>query len=101
MAPTPQKKAASASSAAGPAIKGYKYQFDKTVIELLLADDDAIITIEGIEDYDRESGGTAESVQSKYLEAQSFSLSLIRDAIVPMLSNSVMNTDRRYKLYIH
>lgn len=86
---------------AGPAIRGYKYQFDKTIIELIRADRETIITIEGIEDYDRSSHDMSESVQIKYLEAQSFSLALIRDAIIPMLANSVTNLDRRYKLYIH
>lgn len=86
---------------AGPAIRGYKYQFDKTIIELIRADSETIITIEGIEDYDRSSHYMNESVQIKYLEAQCFSLALIRDAIIPMLANSVTNLDRRYKLYIH
>jgi hypothetical protein len=96
-----QKPTTSDDRTAGPAIRGYMYQFDKTIIELLAADSETVITIEGSEDYDRASRGMYESVQCKYLQAQKFSLPLIRDAIMPMLADSTKNCDHWYKLYIH
>lgn len=86
---------------ANAAIKGYIYQFDKTIIELLSADDDVVITVEGVEDFDLTSFGSYEAVQCKYLEAQAFSLPLIRDPVIAMLADSIKHSDRKYRLYIY
>ena len=101
MSSTASESTAAVNRTAGAAIRGYKYQFDKTIIELVEADDKSIITIEGIEDYDRTSCEVCESVQVKYLHAQSFSLAIIREAIHLMLANSTQNLNRWYRLYIH
>jgi hypothetical protein len=89
------------SRSANAPIKGYMYQFDKTILELISALDDEIIIIEGAEDIDRTRPGVYEAVQCKYLEAQTFSLPRIRDAVAAMLVDSVKNDTRRYQLYIH
>jgi hypothetical protein len=99
--PQTNKPTASYDRTAGHSIRGYKYQFDKTIIELIEADNCAQITVEGIEDYDIASSDATESVQVKYLAAQSFSLAVIRSAVIPMLADSVSNLERRYRLYIY
>src|ERR1700722_3201173 len=99
--PQADKPTASYDRTAGHSIRGYKYQFDKKIIELIGADNCTQITVEGIEDYDIASSDATESVQVKYLAAQSFSLAVIRSAVIPMLADSVSNLERRYRLYIH
>lgn len=86
---------------ANAAIKGYIYQFDRTIIELLSADDEIVITVEGVEDFDLTGPRSYEAVQCKYLEAQAFSLPLIRDPVIAMLADSTKHSDRRYRLYIY
>src|SRR4051794_348560 len=82
-------------------IRGYVYQFDRTILEILQCNDDDIVTIEGIEDIDLDTPEVSTAVQCKYFEAQKFSLPLIRDAVAAMLDDSVKAADRQYRIYIH
>lgn len=68
-------------------IKGYLYQFDKTILEILNSTDDKVIIIEDVEDVDSESAAGREAIQCKYLPSKTYSLAHIRDAILPMLKN--------------
>ncbi len=68
-------------------IKGYLYQFDKTILEILNSTDDKVIIIEDVEDVDIESAAGREAIQCKYLPSKTYSLAHIRDAILPMLNN--------------
>ncbi len=47
-------------------IKGYHYQFDKTILEILSAADDEQVVVEGLEDVDLESPSLLRSIQCKY-----------------------------------
>ena len=48
-------------------ITGYYYQFDKTIIQLLSCENlTDIITVEGIEDIDVDTGGSISAIQCKY-----------------------------------
>jgi hypothetical protein len=87
--------------AANAAIKGYLYQFDRTIIEVLKAPSGTTITVEGIEDIDIEHATDTEAVQCKYLEASKFSFAKIRAAIIPMLQSSRVDSRLRYRLYIY
>ena len=57
------------SRAADAPIKGYFYQFDHTIIQILSASHmDAEVVVEGIEDIDLEDNGVQTFIQCKYYE---------------------------------
>lgn len=87
--------------AANASIKGYLYQFDRTIIELLNAASGTTVTVEGIEDIDLENTDGVESVQCKYLEAAKFSLAKVRPAVLAMVQSSLNDQALNYRLYIH
>ncbi len=70
-------------------IQGFLYQFNKTLLTILSAGDDAEITVEGIiEDIDIKDGFGCTAIQCKYHEAQQdFALSLIYKPILQMMSH--------------
>lgn len=86
-------------------IKGYYYQFDKTILEILsLQNDDDSVVIEGIEDIDIITHDETRAIQCKYLESKSLVNSLIRKPIILMLNNFIERTINgnapiRYKLF--
>ena len=86
-------------------IRGYIYQFNLSILELLkLESNDSSITIEGIEDIDIEHlNGTIETVQCKYYEETEYNHSVIGEAIRWMLKHFAQNKDSKlkYKLYAH
>ncbi|GAA4187333.1 hypothetical protein GCM10022252_20660 [Streptosporangium oxazolinicum] len=86
---------------ASAAIRGYVYQFDRTIIEILQASRDSVVTVEGCEDIDIDNGILPESIQCKYLASAKYSLAGLRDVILPMLQS--FNDGRRwqYRLYAH
>ncbi len=85
------------------AIKGYKYQFDKALLELLKADDpDQQIYLEQIQDIN--SDGCV--IQVKYMETQKFFPSKIKKPIIQLLEEfklvgPLSDSTRRYYLYCH
>lgn len=94
------------SRVASYAIQGFLYQFNKTLIEILTAADDTVITVEGtIEDVDIEfSDGRIEALQCKYHEGQSkYTPSLIFKPLLQMMLHYARNKRQgvRYKLFIH
>lgn len=87
-------------------IKGYLYQFDKTILEILNSTDDKVIIIEDVEDVDIESAAGRKAIQCKYLPSKAFSLAHIRDAILPMLKYMLERKAKnlkpiRYHLYAY
>ncbi len=86
-------------------IKGFVYQFNKTLEELLKSEDGTNITVEGIvEDIDIISSDTIKAIQCKYHETkENFKISDISKPILQMLSHFANNKDKniQYILYAH
>ncbi|MNF46413.1 hypothetical protein D3C84_275780 [compost metagenome] len=87
-------------------IKGFLYQFNKTLIEILDSEPDKEITIEGvIEDIDITSNtGEVTAIQCKYHEsASSFTTSLIYKPLLQMAEaySKSPTTKIKYKIFIH
>lgn len=85
-------------------IKGYYYQFDYYVLQLLqLQNDDDSVRIEGIEDVDILTSETIDAVQCKYYEGTACNPSTVAKAIRPMLIHFANNKDKKlsYTLYGH
>lgn len=69
-------------------ILGFTYQFIQTAIKILeVADNDAVFTIEGIEDLDISAAKEEELVQYKYHSAKKFTLSAIQKPIALMFKH--------------
>lgn len=72
--------------AANATIKGYFYQFDFAILQLLQAiDEHAAITIEGVEDVDIEDVSSERYIQCKYYAATEYNHSVIKPAITAMI----------------
>lgn len=87
-------------------IKGYFYQFDKSILEILdQSNETNIVTIEGIEDIDIENGDEIQFVQCKYYEETDFNNSIIKKPIQLMFRHylknrmEAQNKNFTYKLY--
>ncbi|WP_444888839.1 hypothetical protein [Microbulbifer sp. JMSA008] len=68
-------------------IKGFLYQFNKTILEIVKADDEDVITVEGmVEDVDiLSAGGELKAIQCKYHESkEKFMPSLIFKPLLQM-----------------
>lgn len=66
-------------------IKGYFYQFDQTIVQLLQATKHGSITVEGVEDIDLDDGDDSAFVQCKYYEGTEYNHSVIKEAVIHML----------------
>lgn len=90
-------------------IKGFLYQFNKTLLEVTQADDDEIITVEGlVEDIDIYSAdGSLRAIQCKYHESQDkFTSSLIYKPLLQMaeaFSKNSKNSKKEieYTIFLH
>jgi hypothetical protein len=80
---------------------GYAYQFDLTTLEVLAADAQDTIVVEGCEDIDIARDAGQESVQCKYLAASKYSLPGLRKPLLPMLRAFVDGRNCDYRLYVH
>jgi hypothetical protein len=93
------------SRSADYTIQGFIYQFNKTLLEILNADDDSTISIEGIiEDIEITNQIVTKAIQCKYHEEQdNFTLSNVYKPILQMMVHYLENTDQNieYKLYAH
>lgn len=93
------------SRTAESSIKGYVYQFNKSLAEILSARDDSVVTIEGVvEDIDVCSTTGLKAIQCKYHEEQKkFTLSLVYKPILLMLLHysKTNRDDIRYNLFAH
>lgn len=89
-------------------IRGYLYQFDNTILQILNhKDENAIFTVEGIEDIDIEQiGSETVAIQCKYYEKSAFTPSKIKDAVVWMVKDFSKRVQEgkeliQYKLFGH
>ena len=86
-------------------ILGFLYQFNKTALEILKAQNDDVITVEGIaEDIEVESPTSLTAIQCKYHEASgSFTPSMVYKPLLQMLRHfSEHNTANiKYILFAH
>lgn len=86
-------------------IQGFLYQFNKTALEILKAQDDDTITVEGIiEDIEVASPASMTAIQCKYHEAStSFTASAVYKPLLQMLKHYSENSSAniRYVLFAH
>jgi len=96
-----------AERSAHATIKGYFYQFDKTILELLEATSpDSSVVVEGIEDIDLNDGIVGSLTQCKYYEGTEYVHSVIKDAVIYMLrhfktAGCPADQTLRYRIYGH
>lgn len=93
------------SRAADYTIKGFLYQFNKTLLEILNSQEDSIITVEGIvEDIEIVTPAMMTAIQCKYHEAiETFMLSGIFKPLLQMMDHFHANPGAkiRYILFAH
>lgn len=85
-------------------IRGYCYQFDKSILEVLsLENDTDSIEVEGIEDVDIVEQGELSAIQCKYYEKTSYNHSVIAKPIRLMLAHFSENKGQigNYHLFGH
>lgn len=87
-------------------IKGYLYQFNKSILEILNADDDASIILEGvIEDIDIQLPNAISTVQCKYHESSKFTISNVAAPILEMICHynecAALGKSTQYILFAH
>ena len=77
-----------ASRSAEATIKGYFYQFDSSILELLKLESDLdSISVEGIEDIDINTATEQTAIQCKYYEGTEYNHSVIAEPIRLMLNH--------------
>jgi hypothetical protein len=85
-------------------LKGYHYQLDKAIVQLLEnSSSTANVTIEGVEDIDVDDGLTYVAIQCKYLESETRTPSRIRGPVSLMLAEYKKNASRpwAFRLYAY
>ncbi|MGI4791071.1 MAG: hypothetical protein ACRYFS_19770 [Janthinobacterium lividum] len=86
-------------------IKGYCYQFDKTIVELLRANETDTVTVEHIEDVNLTGDQEIVATQCKYVPASNLTDSVIREPVSRMLDDFIERAGGalpiRYRLYAH
>lgn len=87
--------------AAGPSIRGYAYQFDKTTLAVLDLDEGDAVVVEGVEDVDILGPRRAQAIQCKYHAGSRFSLPAIRKPLLAMLKGFADGRVWDYRLYAH
>lgn len=95
-----------ANRIANATIKGYNYQFLKSIMTILESSEDEEIILEGvIEDIDVNSNISTAAIQCKYYEGQEFKLSLIIKPVLEMLCNfserSAIGKQTKYVLFAY
>jgi hypothetical protein len=91
---------------ANSTIKGYLYQFNKSILEILSADDEASIILEGvIEDIDIKLPNATSTIQCKYHEDFKFTMSSVAAPILEMICHYnecvALGKSTQYVLYAH
>ena len=83
-------------------IRGYCYQFDKSIIEILsLKSDTDSIEVEGIEDVDVIQDNECSAIQCKYYEKSSYNHSVIAKPIRLMLQHFSENRKAAVKYFLY
>lgn len=91
---------------ANSTIKGYLYQFNKSILEILSADDNASITLEGvIEDIDIQLPTVTSTIQCKYHEDTKYTVSSVAAPILEMVCHYnecvALGKSTQYILFAH
>ncbi len=92
---------------ANAAIKGYFYQFDHTIIQILSASSkDSTVFVEGVEDIDLLDGDSQVFIQCKYYEGSEYNHSLIKNSVIQMIRHfhkcgCATSNKLKYKIYGH
>lgn len=91
---------------ANSSIKGFIYQFDKSLLEILLSDENETITLEGqIEDIDIVSESGVETIQCKYHEDKDFAMSYVVEPMLDMMchfsTKQIVGQKMKYILYAY
>lgn len=92
------------SRSADYTIQGFLYQFNKTLLEILRAQNDDTITLEGIvEDVEVTSSDSLTAIQCKYHEAKTYSPSKVYEPLLRMLKHfsDYPTANVRYVLFVH
>lgn len=87
------------------AIRGFLYQFDKSLHEILTSSDGQVVTLEGqIEDIDIVSDSGIEAIQCKYHEGEDFAISKVAEPILDMfchfIKERIIGKRTKYTKYI-
>lgn len=87
-------------------IKGYLYQFNKSILTILEAENDASIVLEGvIEDIDIHSPSSTTTIQCKYHEDKKYQISSVATPILEMLchycESAYLGKEVSYVLYAY
>lgn len=89
-------------------IRGYLFQFDNTILQILnIEDENSVFTIEGVEDIDiTDPQEETIAIQCKYYQESDFQPSIIKDAISWMVKDFSERLENKknlinYKLYGH
>ena len=87
-------------------IKGYLYQFNKSILTILEAENDASIVLEGvIEDIDIHSPSSTTTIQCKYHEDKKYQISSVATPILEMLchycESAYLGKEVSYILYAY
>ena len=81
-------------------LRGYYYQFDYFILNLLTIDNDDTVTLVGIEDVDIKTATETTAVQCKYYAGTEYNHSIIAKPIQQMLHGFTHNGNKlKYKLY--
>lgn len=84
-------------------ILGFNYQFNKSILEILRADSETTIVLEGyIEDIDILKKDETIAIQCKYYASSNkLNISVMTKPILDMLISFIENNTINYRLYIH
>ena len=82
------------AEAADSTIKGFLYQFNKSLFEILECDNQDIVTVEGmIEDIDILNDDKITAIQCKYHESSSFSISNLMNPFLELFVEYCKNRE--------
>ncbi|MGX7048036.1 hypothetical protein RU86_GL000524 [Lactococcus piscium] len=83
-------------------IKGYFYQFDYYILQILKCENEEdIVIIEGIEDVDIRTASEETAVQCKYYAGTEYNHSILKDPIIWMIKHFKDNQSNNYKYKIY
>lgn len=83
-------------------IRGYVYQFDRTIIEILTANSNASILVEGLEDVDILGSDRLTAVQVKYWSSKAYATPRsLHEPIEPMIEAYSKGAKHNFILHVH
>jgi len=79
---------------AQPALVGFLYQFQCSILEVLECSPDDRVTFEGLQDLEIDSGEIRRSIQFKYLPSKTLCASTVRWPVLELLAQGTGNRER-------